>query len=54
MNIVIELSEEEAHKKRFKPSLMEMRVFNPRRAKIFSSAKDYKRNPKHKNKNFDE
>ena len=49
MNMVIEFSEEENRKKQFKPALMDMTVFRPRKSKVFKSKKDYTRKPKHKN-----
>lgn len=51
-NIIIELSEKDIHKRRYKPSLMDMNVVHPRKSKVFSSPKDYKRNPKHKGRDL--
>ena len=51
-DIIIELSEKDIHKRRYKPSLMDMNVVHPRKSKVFSSPKDYKRNPKHKGRDL--
>lgn len=45
--ITIEIPDDVIRKKRFKPSLMDMNVFHPRKAKVFKSKKDYRRKEKH-------
>ena len=49
----INISGDEIRKKKFKPFMMDMNVFHPRKHKVFSSPKDYKRNQKHKGKGWD-
>lgn len=51
-DIIITLDEKDIHRRRYKPSLMDMNVIHPRKSKIIPSIKDYRRKPKHKGKDL--